>query len=133
MFEEFTPLFGKWYSGGEPCACFIGIRTQESLNRYRTVAREKPMFKNKAWTTNVIDDVWNIYPIYDWTDNDVWDFIKEKNIKLAPVYANGFNRLGCVGCPLVSRKGVREKEFAAYPKFYEQIKKSIILKNNPTL
>lgn len=34
-------------------------------------------------------------------------------------------RLGCVGCPLVSRKGHREKEFALYSEFYEFIKKAI--------
>ncbi len=74
MFEEFVPLFGKWYSQGQKCACFIGIRTQESLNRYRTVAREKPMYGDKHWTTNVIDDVWNIYPIYDWEVEDDWTY-----------------------------------------------------------
>jgi predicted phosphoadenosine phosphosulfate sulfurtransferase len=75
MFEEFTPLFAKWYSRGDPCACFIGIRTQESLNRYRTVAREKPMFNGHPWTTNVVDDVWNVYPIYDWEVEDDWTYV----------------------------------------------------------
>lgn len=79
LFEEFTPLFGKWYSKGEKCACFIGIRTQESLNRYRTVAREKPMYDGKHWTTNVIDDVWNIYPIYDWEVEDDWTYCAKFN------------------------------------------------------
>lgn len=74
LFEEFTPLFGKWYSKGEKCACFIGIRTEESLNRYRTLAREKPMYSGKHWTTNVVDNVWNIYPIYDWEVEDDWTY-----------------------------------------------------------
>jgi len=74
MFEEFVPLFGKWYSQGDKCAVFVGIRTQESLNRYRAVAREKPMFDGKTWTTNVIDNVWNIYPIYDWEVKDDWTY-----------------------------------------------------------
>jgi predicted phosphoadenosine phosphosulfate sulfurtransferase len=79
MFEEFTPLFAKWYSQGERCACFIGIRTQESLNRYRTMAREKPMFNGKPWTTNVVDDVWNAYPIYDWEVEDDWTYVAKHN------------------------------------------------------
>lgn len=74
LFEEFTPLFGKWYSQGKKCACFIGIRTEESLNRYRTLAREKPMYHEKHWTTNVVDNVWNIYPIYDWEVEDDWTY-----------------------------------------------------------
>lgn len=74
LFEEFTPLFGKWYSQGERCACFVGIRTDESLNRYRTVAREKPKMEGRAWTTNVVDSVWNVYPIYDWRTEDDWTY-----------------------------------------------------------
>lgn len=77
MFEEFTPMFAKWYGRGKSCACFIGIRTQESLNRYRTVAREKPMFQGKAWTTNVTEDVWNVYPIYDWEVEDDWTYVSK--------------------------------------------------------
>jgi predicted phosphoadenosine phosphosulfate sulfurtransferase len=40
-FEEFVPEFGEWYSQGKSCACLVGIRTDESLNRFRTVATAK--------------------------------------------------------------------------------------------
>ena len=86
LFEEFTPLFGKWYSQGKTCACFIGIRTEESLNRYRTVAREKPMFDGKPWTTNVVDNVWNIYPIYDWEVEDDWTYLSKFKKPYNPLY-----------------------------------------------
>lgn len=74
MFEEFVPTFGQWYAQGEKCACFVGIRAQESLNRFRTVAREKPMYEGKPYTTNVVENVWNVYPIYDWKTEDIWRF-----------------------------------------------------------
>jgi predicted phosphoadenosine phosphosulfate sulfurtransferase len=73
-FEEFIPLFASWYSEGKSCGAFVGIRTQESLNRYRTIARNKPTFNGKQWTTNVIEDVWNVYPIYDWVTEDIWTY-----------------------------------------------------------
>lgn len=74
-FEEFTPLFGKWFSEGENCACFVGIRTQESLNRFRTINNsKKELFGEKAFTTNVVDNVWNVYPIYDWKTEDDWTY-----------------------------------------------------------
>ena len=38
-FEEFVPAFGHWYAQGKLCACFVGIRSDESLNRYRTIVR----------------------------------------------------------------------------------------------
>jgi predicted phosphoadenosine phosphosulfate sulfurtransferase len=74
-FEEFVPLFGKWYSNNEPCACFVGIRSQESLNRFRAIARgDVKRFNDKKFTVNVVDDLWNIYPIYDWKASDIWTF-----------------------------------------------------------
>ena len=74
MFEEFVPTFGQWYAEGEKCACFVGIRTQESLNRFRAISREKPTYDGKKYTTNVVDDVWNVYPIYDWDTSDIWKY-----------------------------------------------------------
>jgi predicted phosphoadenosine phosphosulfate sulfurtransferase len=77
-FEEFVPLFGEWYSQGEPCACFVGIRTDESLNRYRTIASDtKERHAGLQWTTRVIPglgNTYNVYPIYDWRTDDIWTF-----------------------------------------------------------
>jgi predicted phosphoadenosine phosphosulfate sulfurtransferase len=74
MFEEFVPTFGQWYAQGEKCACFVGIRTQESLNRFRSLSREKPMYDGKHYTTNVVENLWNVYPIYDWQTEDIWTY-----------------------------------------------------------
>ena len=74
-FEEFVPEFGEWYAGGRECACLVGIRTDESLNRFRSLANNKKVKKdNKQWTTLVSDNVYNIYPIYDWRTEDVWAY-----------------------------------------------------------
>lgn len=82
-FEEFVPLFGEWYGQGKKTACFVGIRSQESLNRFRTIARSKDTLGGMKFTTSVIDDVWNVYPIYDWNVKDIWvyngKFQKEYN------------------------------------------------------
>ena len=72
-FEEFVPEFGEWYSEGKLTACLVGIRTDESLNRYRTIASDKKIkFNNKQYTTKVTESVYNVYPIYDWTTKDIW-------------------------------------------------------------
>jgi len=74
-FEEFVPLFGEWYSEGKSCACFVGIRADESLNRYRTIAStKKTRLSDYQWTTKVTDSVFNIYPIYDWRTEDIWTY-----------------------------------------------------------
>ena len=52
-FEEFVPEFAKWYSLGKPTACFVGIRADESLNRFRTIAsKTKIKYNDKTWTPN---------------------------------------------------------------------------------
>lgn len=72
-FEEFVPEFGEWYSEGEDTACLVGIRTDESLNRYRTIAsKNKALVDDRQWTTWVTPNVANVYPIYDWRTEDLW-------------------------------------------------------------
>jgi predicted phosphoadenosine phosphosulfate sulfurtransferase len=70
-FEEFVPAFGDWYSQDKKCACFVGIRADESLNRFRTIAtKKKTTHFGKSYTTEVVPGVFNFYPIYDWHVND---------------------------------------------------------------
>lgn len=72
-FEEFVPEFGEWYAQGKRTACLVGIRTDESLNRYRTISsKTKVKYKEKSYTTKVTDNVFNLYPIYDWRTEDIW-------------------------------------------------------------
>ena len=72
-FEEFVPLFAEWYSAGKSCACFVGIRADESLNRFRTIAsRSKERHSGLGYTTKVLDGVYNFYPLYDWSTEDLW-------------------------------------------------------------
>lgn len=87
-FEEFVPEFGEWYSKGKLTACLVGIRTDESLNRYRTIAsKNKTTLKKKQYTTKVTKNVYNVYPIYDWTTEDVWIYhYKNKNKRYNKLY-----------------------------------------------
>lgn len=73
-FEDFTPKFAEWYSEGEPTACLVAIRTDESLNRYRAIASgKKQTFGGRKWTTRLWNtQVFNAYPIYDWKTSDIW-------------------------------------------------------------
>lgn len=75
-FEEFMVLFGKWYSKDKLTAGFIGIRSDESLHRYRAIVSEKKnlTFNGEKWTTKVFSNVFNVYPIYDWRTEDIWIF-----------------------------------------------------------
>ena len=75
-FEEFMVIFGEWFSKGKTTAAFIGIRSDESLHRYRAITSRKDglMFNNWKWSTKVSSKLFNIYPIYDWRTEDIWVF-----------------------------------------------------------
>ena len=70
-FEEFSPMFAKWYANGDSCANFIGIRTQESLNRFRAVSMRKKLMDGKKYTTNIVVNCWIVYPIYYWSTEGI--------------------------------------------------------------
>ena len=76
-FEEFVPLWAKWYGQGKKTAGFIGIRAQESLHRYCAIAtweKRDLMLNGWRWTTKIVDHVYNVYPIYDWLTEDIWAY-----------------------------------------------------------
>lgn len=57
-----------------------------------------------------------VNPIIEWTDEDVWEFIRAENIPYCGLYDCGYKRLGCIGCPMAQTKG-RERDFLRYPKY----------------
>lgn len=76
-FEEFIILFGEWYGQGKPTGAFIAIRAQESLHRYCAIAtweKKGLRLNGHRWTTKIVDQVYNVYPIYDWLTTDVWKY-----------------------------------------------------------
>ena len=87
-FEEFVPEFGEWYSEGKLTACLVGIRSDESLNRYRTISsKTKITLDKKVYTTKVTNSVFNVYPIYDWTTEDIWIYhSKNENKRFNQLY-----------------------------------------------
>ena len=54
-------------------------------------------------------------PIIEWKNTDIWDFIYSEKIEMNPLYKCGFDRVGCIGCPLANKK--RYFEFSVYPKY----------------
>lgn len=58
-----------------------------------------------------------VNPIVDWTDDEVWDFLKSDTAPpVNPLYEEGWCRVGCVGCPLAKKK-VRQAEFKRWPRY----------------
>lgn len=58
----------------------------------------------------------NLNPIFDWTDEDVWEFLHYHGCESNPLYQCGYTRIGCVGCPMKNTKGMLS-DFERYPKY----------------
>lgn len=57
-----------------------------------------------------------VNPIIDWTDDDVWNYIQSERIDINSKYSEGYERVGCIGCPL-SGKYNRLRRFEEYPTY----------------
>jgi 3'-phosphoadenosine 5'-phosphosulfate sulfotransferase (PAPS reductase)/FAD synthetase len=71
----------------------MGIRRQESDARAK-----KPPFHWDARRSNSKRDVDQWYPIFDLTEAQVWEVIREHNLPMHPAYAAGIPRLSCRFC-----------------------------------
>lgn len=73
--EDLAKQFGRWYRtthGGGKTLCLLGIRADESINRYSGVVNKKYGYRGEPWITRQFKNVWIGSPMYDWSVQDVW-------------------------------------------------------------
>lgn len=116
--------------GGKDRFITTGVRWAESSNRKNSRGifeknHDKP--ERRIILNNDNDDKRQLFescrlqgkrtcnPIIDWTDAEVWDFLNDAKVPVNPLYRCGFDRVGCVGCPLAGDS--RHVEFAHFPTY----------------
>ena len=73
--EDLAKQFSRWYKlshGNKKTVCLLGIRADESLQRYSGFLNKKYGYKDQCWISKQFKDVWSASPLYDWTTSDVW-------------------------------------------------------------
>ena len=100
------------YTGGEQVAAAAGPLTTDDASSRR-------LFEQCQ-----MRGVRVLNPIIDWSDDDVWSYLRSRGIEGNPLYKEGWTRIGCVGCPLAGRRA-RELAFARYPKLYKAWAESV--------
>lgn len=90
----------------------MGVRAAESPRRA----------KNWEEVSTLRQTGYAVLPILRWSAENVWDFIRAEGLSYCRLYDEGFTRLGCIGCPMASKKG-RLKEFARWPGYEQKWKK----------
>lgn len=73
--EDLAKQFGRWYRlshENKKTVCLLGMRSDESLQRYSGILNKKYGYKDTCWISNQFKDVWCASPLYDWSTGDVW-------------------------------------------------------------
>lgn len=129
--QRFYP-FIDWFESkwDKKTTCFlVGLRAEESLNRFRAVAKN-PGYKDWNWTTST-NGLVKAYPLYDWTFEDIWIYIGKFNIRYNKIYdfmySIGFDIAGMRVSNLIHEKSFKcltrlpEFEPDTYNKLMERI------------
>lgn len=90
--------------GGEGRVSLTGIRWEESPRRAKRKMVESCYQHGGSY----------VHPIIDWSESDVWKFIREQELSYCSLYDEGWHRLGCVFCPMTR---TADKESVRWPKF----------------
>ncbi len=81
--------------GGKGRTVVLGIRWAESSSRSKRKMVEQCYTDTSKKYLN---------PIIDWSDEDVWWFIRKYDIPYCELYDEGHTRLGCVICPMATKR-----------------------------
>lgn len=132
-------MFNRWCcalfkeTAGVGCVVLTGVRKEES--RKRAEYPEASKFTRKKGDKELLDldkmeenefrcvggkDKFMVYPVLEWTEADVWQFIRERGLPVNPCYKT-HKRVGCVFCPFARPKDVR-----AYCETHPQLKAAFI-------
>jgi phosphoadenosine phosphosulfate reductase len=69
--------------------CWVaGVRRADSSSRSKT-----PKF---AWDKRF--NLWKLNPLADWTERDVWNYIREHHLPYNPLHDRGYPSIGCTHC-----------------------------------
>lgn len=109
----------------------FGVRKSESvrrsLHRDSIEMRDKENYKDiqlfhfdkseevRQTDTCYTKNYFIVNPLAYWNDNYLWNYIHSERIEINPLYSQGFDRVGCVGCPMA--RLYRLFEFERYPKY----------------
>lgn len=92
--------------GGSGRFVLTGIRWQESNRRSKRSSVERSYTDRTKTFVNAI---------IEWSDDDVWEFIKTNKMPYCSLYDEGWKRIGCLLCPMAGTR--RRMEAERYPKF----------------
>jgi len=83
----------KAFKGLEVWIC--GLRREQSITRFSTPLVE--------W--DAVNELIKLNPLFNWTEEQVWDYIKKNNVPYNALHDAGFPSIGCQPCTRQVKKG----------------------------
>lgn len=102
------------------CCSELKERTGEAGDTVFTGVRwEESKARSEQKIVNFFNGKIMVRPIVDWSETEIWSYILEEEIPYCELYDKGFDRIGCIGCPLSSKSQIKELElYPEYKKLY---------------
>ncbi|QWD68784.1 phosphoadenylyl-sulfate reductase [Polynucleobacter sp. VK25] len=115
--QVFIDQYGMngFYDGEEPKKACCGARKIKPLNAallgadaWITGQRREQSTTRTELNFEELDDARDIAkfnPLFDWSEADVWAYIKQENVPIHPLHLKGYPSIGCEPCTRQVKKG----------------------------
>ena len=115
--QAFIDQYGMngFYEGEEPKKACCGARKIKPLNAallgadaWLTGQRREQSTTRTELNLEELDDARGIAkfnPLFDWTESDIWAYIKQENVPIHPLHLKGYPSIGCEPCTRQVKKG----------------------------
>lgn len=110
-------VFSTWGNGNRNKAKYF---SQEHVDEVFRDAKEQ----DEVWDCTLVTTARKnktiiVNPIYEWSDAEIWDYIRENNIVYNELYDMGYKRVGCILCPL-AKKSEKQRDMITFPSYKER-------------
>ena len=115
--QAFIDQYGMngFYEGEEPKKACCGARKIKPLNgallgadAWITGQRREQSTTRTELNLEELDDARGIAkfnPLFDWSEADIWAYIKQENVPIHPLHLKGYPSIGCEPCTRQVKKG----------------------------
>ena len=110
-------VFSTWGNGNRNKAKYF---SQEHVDEVFRDAKEQ----DEVWDCTLVTTARKnktiiVNPIYEWSDAEIWDYIRDNNVEYNELYDIGYKRVGCILCPL-AKKSEKQRDIIMFPSYKER-------------
>ncbi len=115
-YEELAAEHGNDVYSKNPKLCCECLKVEpvkralDGLDAWITgLRRDETEFRKNIKIIEDHNGIVKINPLANWTEKEIWNYLKENNIPYNPLYNQGFRSLGCMPCTRDGRWGQFER------------------------